>query len=31
VKVHEVAGFGHQSLFENAGAKAEFNKFIAER
>jgi hypothetical protein len=31
VNVHEVAGFGHQSLFENAGAKAEFNKFIAER
>lgn len=31
VKVHEVAGFGHPSLFENAGAKAEFNKFIAER
>ena len=31
VKVYEVAGFGHQSLFENAGAKIEFNRFIAER
>jgi len=31
VKVHEVTGFGHPSIFENAGAKAEFNKFIAER
>jgi len=31
VQVHEVAGFGHPSIFENAGAKVEFNKFIAER
>jgi hypothetical protein len=31
VQVHEVAGFGHQSLFENADAKVEFNRFIAER
>jgi len=31
VQVHEVAGFGHQSLFENAGAKAVFNQFIGER
>ncbi|NBP05395.1 MAG: hypothetical protein EBV15_04125 [Bacteroidetes bacterium] len=31
VQVYEVAGFGHQSLFENADAKVEFNRFIAER
>jgi hypothetical protein len=31
VQVHEVAGYGHQSLFENAEAKAEFNRFISDR
>ncbi len=31
VQVHEVAGYGHQSLFENADAKVVFNRFISER
>ncbi len=31
VQVHEVAGYGHQSLFENTDAKAVFNRFISER
>ena len=31
VQVHEVEGFGHQSLFENSDAKVVFNRFIAER
>jgi len=29
VQVHEVAGFGHQSLFENVNAQLVFNQFIA--
>jgi len=29
VQVHEVAGFGHQSLFENVDAQLVFNQFIA--
>ncbi len=29
VQVHEVAGFGHQSLFENGNAQLVFNQFIA--
>jgi hypothetical protein len=31
VQVHEVEGYGHQSLFENANAKSVFNRFITER
>ncbi len=31
VLVHEVTGFGHTSLFENADAQTVFNKFIADR
>lgn len=29
VQVHEVAGFGHQSIFENGNAQLVFNQFIA--
>jgi pimeloyl-ACP methyl ester carboxylesterase len=31
VQVHEVAGYGHQSLFENADAIGVFNQFISKR
>lgn len=31
VQVHEVEGFGHQSLFENSVAKDVFNQFIISR
>ena len=31
VQVHEVAGYGHPSLFENSDAQGVFNQFIAER
>lgn len=31
VLIHEVPGFGHQSLFENTEAKKVFNQFIDDR